>query len=149
MWRGFLQSIWLYRLIRVFLGGMFLVAGIIKLTQPEVFAVTIDAFGLTPEEWSMPAAYLLPLVEIFCGVGLMLDLRWSLSGAALLDLFFMAVILYALNLGLDIDCGCYGPADPQAKAFGSLKTSLWRDMGLMACAVYLFWYRRCKRLPAL
>jgi hypothetical protein len=40
------RSIWIYRIARFTLAGLFIVAGLIKLQRPEVFAVTIDAFGL-------------------------------------------------------------------------------------------------------
>lgn len=145
---GILSSIWTYRLARWFLGAMFVWAGLSKLGEPEVLAVTIDAFGLTPESWSMPLSYALLTFEITLGLALLADLPWSLGGITGLILLFMAVISYALWLGLDIDCGCYGPGDPEAKAFSSLKTALWRDAGFLALAVYLYWFKRRKTAGA-
>jgi uncharacterized membrane protein YkgB len=141
-------SIWTYRLLRWSLGIMFVWAGLVKLGQPEVFAVTIDAFGLTPESWSIPLSYALPVFEIILALALIADLPWSLAGIAGLILLFMAVIIYALWLGLDIDCGCYGPADPEAKAFSGLKSSLWRDAAFLAAATYLMWFKRSSAAQA-
>lgn len=128
----------LYLAVRLALAALFIVAGVIKLQDPRVFAVTIEAFGLVPAWLVGPASRWLPVAEIALGAALVLDVRGSLGGIAAMLLLFIAIIVYALRMGLDIDCGCYGPAEPQAKAFGSLWTSLYRDLGMLAAVVWLY-----------
>ena len=72
-------GIWTYRLIRWTLGGVFIYAGSLKLVSPVEFALMIDSFGLVPELLIMPVALLLPIVEVTAGIGLLFDVKGSLS----------------------------------------------------------------------
>ena len=140
-------SIWPYRLIRWGLGLLFVYAAIGKLTDPQTFSEVIGAFGLLPEILLYPSAVVLPLLEIVAGVGLLLDIRGSLTAYMGLLLVFSMVIGYGIWLGLDIDCGCFGPNDPFAKYLGS-RGALCRNLVLIAFCVYLYaWRRVCSVLP--
>lgn len=136
-----LFSIWPYRLIRVILAGIFLWSGLSKLLDPASFVVIIDAFGLIPESWTMPVAYMLPALEIVAAVGLLMDIRGSLAVVSGMLALFMGLLLYGIHLGLDIDCGCFGPQDPEAEAFHSLRPALYRDFVMMAGVMYLYFWR--------
>ncbi len=134
-------SIWPYRIIRMIIAGIFLWSGIAKLLAPASFAVIIDAFGLIPESWIMPVAIVLPVIEIFAAVGLLLEIRGSLGIVSGLLVLFMTILLYGIHLGLDIDCGCFGPQDPESKAFHNLRPALYRDFVIMAGVIYLYTWR--------
>ena len=138
-------SVWAYRLVRYALAILFVVAGCLKLSDPRVFAVTIDAFGILPTELTLPLAVILPVVEILAAVALVFDVRGSLAVISGLLIVFMAVLIYAIHMGLDIDCGCYGPEEPEAKAFHSLWTSLYRDIGMSAGVIYLYIWRAVRK----
>jgi len=127
--------------VRLILAGLFLSAGIIKLQNPEVFAVTIRAFGILPEAVIDPFSVLLPVVEVAAALGLIFDTRGALFIIGGLLALFIAILLYAIRLGLDIDCGCYGPGDPEAEAFSGIRTSLYRDMLMAAGVIYLYVWR--------
>jgi uncharacterized membrane protein YphA (DoxX/SURF4 family) len=138
------QSYRPYFIIRTLLAGVFIWAGLSKLVEPEVFAVLIDAYGLIPDLWVRPAAILLPLLEVIAGLGLLLDLRGSLAVIAALLLLFIGILAYGIHLGLDIDCGCFAPEEPEAKAYHGLRSALHRDL-LMAVAIgYLYMWRRAR-----
>lgn len=128
-------------ILRLILGAIFLVSGIAKLADPRSFAVIIEAYGILPELLVMPVALALPALEIVAAVGLILNRRGSLELMTLLMVIFMAVLAYGLYLGLDVDCGCFGPEDPEAKAFHGLRSALYRDVVIMFGIFYLF-YRR-------
>jgi len=136
-----LISIWPYRIIRVILAGIFLWSGVAKLLAPASFAVIIEAFGLIPESWVMPVALVLPALEVIAAVGLLLDIRGSLAVVSGMLVFFMAILLYGIYLGLDIDCGCFGPQDPESAAFHSLRPALYRDFVMIAGVIYLYVWR--------
>jgi len=140
------RSYWPYFIIRCLLAAVFLWAGFRKLADPVVFAVLIDAYGLIPESWVMPLAVLLPLFEVAAGLGLLFDLRGSLAAIAALLLLFIAILAYGIHLGLDIDCGCFAPEDPEAKAYHGLQTALYRDLVMVIAIGYLYVWRRLQNV---
>jgi len=129
-------------LVRLALGILFVWAAVLKLMDLEVFAKTITAFGLLPKPLVGWAAIGLPLLELIAALGLILDLRGSLAVITGLLVLFSLILGYGLWLGLDIDCGCYGPGDPEKEAFSSLRSSLYRDIAMLAGVFYLYWWRR-------
>lgn len=131
----------IYHLIRVLLCIIFLWSGISKLMAPKEFTVIIDSFGLMPEAWIMPMAIILPFLEIIFGLGLLFDIRGSLAGITGLLMLFMAILSYGIWLGLDVDCGCFGPTDPEAKAFHGLWSALVRDIIMILGTFYLYYQR--------
>ena len=136
----------IYHLIRVSLSVMFLWSGISKLMTPKDFAVIIDVYGLMPEAWILPLAIILPLLEMVFSLGLLLDIRGSLAGIMGLLMLFMAILSYGIWLGLDVDCGCFGPQDPESGAFHSLRPALYRDFVMIAGVIYLYIWRYCRSI---
>lgn len=134
----------IYGTVKWILGGIFIYAGGIKLFNPTTFAVLIEAYGIVPENVLMPMAVFLPLLEVLAGAGLLFDIRGSLSAIALLLLLFMVVMGYGIWMGLDVDCGCFGPEDPEAEAFHGLRLSLYRDLIMFTGVVFMFAWRRCR-----
>lgn len=107
----------------------------------ESFAVIIKDFGLVPYFMAKPVAIILPIIEIIAAAGLIFDMKGSLITISGLLLFFIAILLYAIAMGLDIDCGCFGPEDPEAKAYSSIYTSLYRDLLMLAGVSFLYLWR--------
>ena len=142
--QGIFLSCWPYRIIRFFLAGIFLWSGISKLMDPKSFAVIIEAFGLIPESWVMPVSVGLPALEIIAAIGLLADIRGSLAVFAVVLVLFIAILGYGIWMGLDIDCGCFGPEDPENKAYHGLRPALYRDIVMMAGVFYLYFWRYCR-----
>lgn len=132
----------LYRLIRWGIGGLFIYAGIMKLLDPEAFAVLIDAYGLVPGFLLLPVSLALSSLEIAAGAGLMFEIRGSLLLTAGLMVLFITVLSYGIWMGLDIDCGCFGPGDPEDVAFHGLRAALCRDLFMFSGFLFLFGWRR-------
>lgn len=128
------------RSIRWLLAGIFTYSGAIKLMDPHRFAEILSGFGLLPEVLVFPVALLLPILELIAGVGLAFGLRGSLTAITAMLILFMAVLVYGIHLGLDIDCGCFGPEDPE-QAYKGLKSALVRDTAMMAGVLFLYWSR--------
>lgn len=135
-------ALWLYRLLRICLGTIFIWSGLSKLMAPEGFAAIIQAYGLIPEANALSAAVGLSILETAAGMGLVMDVQWSLPVITGQLVFFMAILGYGLWLGLDVDCGCFGPGDPEAAAYHSLRPALYRDICMLAGIGCLFVYRR-------
>ena len=142
---------WLARSARLLISVAFLYAGVIKLTDPQRFAVIIDGFGLLPESLILPIAIILPVLEIVTAAGLLLNSRVCLYSVAGLMSLFIAVLGYGISMGLDVDCGCFGPEDPE-QAYHGLRTALYRDLGFLVPVLYLFWFQwrvdRRKTIPS-
>lgn len=129
-------------ILRVGFGAIFVWSGGAKLLDPQRFAVIIEAFGLIPEAMVFPAAIGLAGLEITAGLGLMFHRAWGLGLVTGLLILFIAVLSYGLWLGLDVDCGCFGPRDPEAQAYRSMRPALYRDWAMLAIAGYLIHHRR-------
>lgn len=110
-------SSWLYRIVRWVLGGIFIYSGVTKLLAPRTFAVLIEAYGIVSEDLIMPVALILATLEVLAGSGMIFDIRGSLAVIAGLLMLFVAILGYGIWMGLDIDCGCFGPEEPEAAAF--------------------------------
>jgi uncharacterized membrane protein YphA (DoxX/SURF4 family) len=111
--------------LRLALGGVFIYAGALKLLDPDAFAQAIDAYGLVNWGTAKILARALPVIEVASGAGLILGIRGALGLVVAQLLVFLAVTAYALHMGLDVDCGCFGPAagSPAASIFGSSGSS--------------------------
>ena len=141
MLQSLISSKWPYRLVRSVLAIIFLYAGSSKLLNPGSLGVIIDAYGLVPGAWSMPIAILLPTLETVAAIGLFFDVRGALAVITGLLILFIAILGYGLWLGLDVDCGCFGPEDPEAEAFHGLRPALYRDLAMLAGIAYLYLWR--------
>ncbi len=138
---GWSFSVWPYRSVRIILSAVFFWSGVSKLFSPESFAVIIESYGIIPSSWVTPASIGLPVLEVILAVGLLLDMRGSLAGTAALLALFMAILGYGIHLGLDVDCGCFGPEDPEAEAFHGLRSALYRDVVMAVAILYLYVWR--------
>ncbi len=108
------------------------------------FATVISGYGLLPGQLNYVAAVGLPLAEVVIALGLLWDVKGSLFSYVLLLLMFMAVLAHGINMGLDVDCGCFAPGDPEGEAYHSLREALLRDAVMLAACGYLYFLRRVK-----
>lgn len=100
-------------LLRLVLGGIFIVAGASKIGHAAEFAQQIAAFRLLPQPAVAPVAIILPFLEVLLGGYLVIGLFTRIAGwvAAVLLLVFDGAIASAVLRGLSLSCGCFGPND--------------------------------------
>lgn len=144
--RHSIKGIWVYRSIRWGLALVFLYAGATKLADPMAFAVIIEAYGLVPDTLLLPLAVALPALEVMAAIGLIFDLRGSLTTIAGLLALFIVVLGYGVWMGLDVDCGCFGPEDPEGRAYAGIRPALQRDVVLAGGVLMLYGWRYVFRL---
>lgn len=137
------------KLGRFALALVFIYAGGTKLLNPTSFAVLMEAYGILPEFLLLPAALVLPALEVAAGVGLIFGVRGSLGTVAGLLALFILVVGYGIHMGLDVDCGCFGPGDPEAEAFHSLRPTLYRDLAMLAGVFLLAGWKRYRSRSSL
>ena len=99
---------------RIGLGLVLLYAGYAKLQHPWIsFAATIEAYKILPPDAVIFTARTLPWFEVVLGALLVLGvgLRWVAAVASALLLMFFAILVRSYALGMDVDCGCFGPGE--------------------------------------
>ncbi|MEQ9165174.1 MAG: DoxX family protein, partial [Fulvivirga sp.] len=134
---------------RVFVGGLFIFSGLIKLNDPigtkikleEYFEVFSSDFG-SFFEWfipmALPIAMVLIVLELVLGVAVLINYKMKLSMTVMLSLmlFFTFLTFYSAYFNKVTDCGCFGDAIPLTPW-----QSFYKDIILMVFVAHLFWYR--------
>jgi len=130
-------------LLRLVLGALLIVAGLLKLRDPTAFATEIANYQLLPRGAAVLAA-VLPSIEVVVGASLLaLPRLWRRgAAAAALALFvvFTGAVASAYFRRINIDCGCFGTG---GGPIGAL--TLVRNLALIAAAVAVL---RLDRSPA-
>lgn len=112
--------------MRIGLAALFLWAGCGKLSDIPDFADRLAAFGIVPDIFVVPVAVVIAFSEVLVGVASACNVRWALGATFLMLVLFISVLCYGIALGLDVECGCFGPGYRLA-----LKTQLLVDLGLV------------------
>jgi uncharacterized membrane protein YphA (DoxX/SURF4 family) len=131
---------WLTLLFRLALGAVLLVAGALKVGNPQKSAMAVRAYELLPIDIANFFGYVLPWFEI--GVGALLILGVAVKISAFLGgatmLIFILAISQAWARGLSIDCGCFGGGGAIDPSQTKYLEEILRDIGLMLMAIYLY-----------
>jgi uncharacterized membrane protein YphA (DoxX/SURF4 family) len=132
-------------LCRLVVGGVWLVAGALKLPDPAGNVRAVRAYRLLPEVVVPIFGHALPVIEILVGGCLVLGLVTrvvALTSAALLAAFVIG-IASAWARGLSIECGCFGGgAGPAENASAAYPWDIARDVGLLLLSAWLVWRPR-------
>ncbi len=105
-------------LFRLAVGGLFIYAGVLKVTDTLEFAQDVRNYRLAGQSLSFLTAVFLPWLEIIAGFFLVTGIMKRAS--ALLVSFMLAVFILLVGVtivrGIDVECGCFGAlsrnADP-------------------------------------
>jgi putative oxidoreductase len=102
----------LWRIVALIIGGIFIYAGVMKISDPAGFANDIDNYKILPWALTVRLAFYLPWLEILCGLAVILGLlyRGGLLILTMLVSIFIIASVIAKARGLDITCGCFGHA---------------------------------------
>lgn len=100
----------LLTLLRLMLAMIFLIAAIEKLKSPQDFALSIDAYGIFNNLIINFLTIFIPWLELFIAFGLIF--QFKMRSNLVLYIFLMSaftlIVAYAMVIGLDIECGCFG-----------------------------------------
>lgn len=150
---------------RLALAVIFLVAAYAKLKPPistmswspasvkmslNMFAMQVDSYQLLPAAAVSPVAHVLPPFELFLGLWLLsgIALRFSSLLTTLLLGGFFGVMVRTYALGLEINCGCFGPGEQLGTK------TLLRDGSLLALSLavtigaFLLHRKRNRAIPS-
>jgi uncharacterized membrane protein YphA (DoxX/SURF4 family) len=103
----------LHWLCRLFLAGVFLYSGYVKVQSTLQFAATITSYKLAPVSLVLPLAKYLPWVEIALGVLLLVGWKIRYVSYATIGIlaFFIGVLTLTWFRGIDAECGCFGSGE--------------------------------------
>jgi len=124
-------------LIRLGIGGMFIFASVFKIADPKGFAVLIAQYQFLPHNLVNLWALILPQVEFWFGLALIVTPFVKECVLVILALFasFIIALVWALALDLGITCGCFQIDGAQSKA--EAWTALIRDLILLGPTAWL------------
>lgn len=132
---------------RLVVGGVWLVAGVLKLPDPAESVRAVRAYRLLPEAVVPAVGHLLPVLEVVVGLCLLLGLltRVSATVSVLMLAAFVVGIASAWARGLSIDCGCFGGgASSTQDAASAYPWDIARDVGLLLLSAWLVWRPRTR-----
>jgi len=126
-------------LARLVVGGVWIVAGATKLTDPAQSVAAVRAYQLLPGATAQPVGQLLPVIEVVVGVCLVLGLltRWVALASALLFVAFIVGIVSVWARGITIDCGCFGGGGYDPNAAAKYPWEVARDAALLLASLGL------------
>ncbi len=132
----FIRNPWIDLAARLCLGVVFVYASFHKITDPSAFAKVIYGYGLFPAVTINVTAIVLPYLELFTGLFLILGVM-PRSAAVLAEILFLAfIIAISVNLirGHTFDCGCFSfnKENPDSAGIELLVRDLiWFAVGLV------------------
>ena len=134
---------WLTFVFRLILGGVLLVAGALKVTDPYSSATSVRAYQILPVDLANLLGFILPFAEVAIGIFLIVGI-WvrlnAIAGGALMIMFIIA-IGQAWARGISLDCGCFGKGgllETDELPVWNYTLEIARDIVLAALAVYIY-----------
>lgn len=137
---------WVSTAARVVLGGVILVAGGLKVIDPQSSVAAVRAYRLLPTSVATIVGWGLPFAEVALGLLLLAGVatRVVAAATAVLLMVFIAAVASAAIRGLSIDCGCFGGGGEVAPGRTAYRTEIVRDVGLLLLALWLVWQPRSR-----
>ncbi|MGL5851598.1 MAG: MauE/DoxX family redox-associated membrane protein [Phycicoccus sp.] len=129
---------------RLFLAGVLIWAGAVKVGKPLTSERAVQAFEIFPYDLAGWIGVALPFAEIALGVLLLLGLftRPVAALSTVLMLAFVVGIAQAWARGLTIDCGCFGGGGQVAADQTRYPQDIARDLVFAAAGAWLWRHPR-------
>ena len=126
-------------LARLIVGGVWIVAGALKITNPEASVSAVRAYQILPMGMVETVGRVLPALELVIGICLILGVMLRVTGliSALLLLAFIIGIASVWMRGISINCGCFGDGGAVEDAFSKYPWEIARDVGLLLLSLWL------------
>lgn len=128
------------------LGGAFIYASYSKILAPATFARIIFGYDLFPAFLINLAAIILPFVELF--VGLALVIGFYPRGAALIINAMLVAFIVSLSINLirghEFDCGCFAIDARNSSTFSG--PLLIRDLLFFVLGIHIFLFKNQRRI---
>lgn len=140
---------WLTLAFRLILGGVLLVAGALKVSDPYSSATSVRAYQILPVDLANFLGFILPFAEVVIGIFLIVGI-WvrlnAIAGGALMVMFIIA-IGQAWIRGISLDCGCFGKGgllETDELPVWNYTIEIARDIVLAVFAFYIYRFPKGK-----
>jgi hypothetical protein len=140
---------WLTLAFRLILGGVLLVAGALKVSDPYSSATSVRAYQILPVDLANFLGFVLPFAEVVIGIFLIVGI-WvrlnAIAGGALMVMFIIA-IGQAWIRGISLDCGCFGKGgllETDELPVWDFTIEIARDIVLAVFAFYIYRFPKGK-----
>ena len=140
---------WLTLAFRLILGGVLLVAGALKVSDPYSSATSVRAYQILPVDLANFLGFVLPFAEVVIGIFLIFGI-WvrlnAIAGGALMVMFIIA-IGQAWIRGISLDCGCFGKGgllETEELPVWNYTIEIARDIVLAVFAFYIYRFPKGK-----
>ncbi len=138
-------TVWAGRLATLVLAGIFLWAGIAKLTHREDFFNAVDHYRLLSTNMAYRVSRWVPAAEVAVALLVLTPVRpvrrLGLVAYAVMLVFFTGGLLSLWMRGMDVNCGCFGGLGKSHPAW-----SVLRNVGLLTL-IAVAWGRGRTRAP--
>jgi uncharacterized membrane protein YphA (DoxX/SURF4 family) len=130
---------WISTAARLVLGAVLVVAGALKIADPQASVAAVRAYELLPTGLATIVGWGLPFLELVLGLLLLtgIAVRPTALATAVLLAVFVAAVASAAARGLSIDCGCFGGGGAVPPGQTAYAAEIVRDLGLLAAAGWL------------
>lgn len=135
---------WATLAARLVLGGVLLVAGVLKLPNLDASVQSVRLYQLLPWDVTAFVGSALPIIEI--AVGLLLITGTFTRVAAVVGSLLMAAFIFGIASvwarGISIDCGCFAPGGEVDASQTQYPLEIARDAGLLLLGAWTAWRPR-------
>ncbi|MBW1984734.1 MAG: DoxX family membrane protein [Deltaproteobacteria bacterium] len=141
-----LENNWAELVLRWVIGIIFIYASIHKIADPAAFAKIIYGYYLFPDLSINLIAIILPFLEFYSGIFLLLGIYPRSATAIIIGLLFGFITAISINLlrGHEFDCGCFSFNGSDSKA-ASIQL-LVRDIFYFVFSLYIIFFKGQRRL---
>lgn len=131
---------------RFILGGVFIYASLDKIAYPKEFASIVTRYQILPEKLAIYFAFLLPWLELFLGIFVLLGIfiRESAISLSFLVLVFIIAITIRSLAGPIGNCGCFSITSSGTTQ--SIAFLIFRDVLFLLCGLILALPNKAKKL---
>lgn len=143
--RSFFKNSWIELIARWILGITFIYASYHKIISPGDFAKIIYGYDLLPDVLINLIAIILPFVELFSGLALILGI-YPVSAVLIVNgMLLTFIIALSINFvrGHEFDCGCFSFGKTGYSS--SVLQLLVRDIMYFFLGLQVFFYNRFRR----
>jgi len=128
-------SRYLALIFRLYIGGIFIYAGMYKINYAADFAETVASYQLVPFWAVNVVALVLPWMELFCGLLLVAGVRTRSAATMIAGMLLLFIMAVAINLvrGAPIGCGCFRAVEEPISSLTVVRDLVWFSMAVYVC----------------
>ncbi|MCJ7774007.1 MAG: DoxX family membrane protein [Desulfobacterales bacterium] len=140
------EKSWIELIFRWLIGMIFVYASFHKIASPAMFAKIIYGYYLFPDFSINLIAIILPFLELYCGLFLLLGIYPRSASIVTTGMLFGFIVAISINLirGHEFDCGCFSFGGTGHKT-ATLQLFI-RDIFYFICSLYIILFKGHRKL---